>query len=1318
MFKNALKAATALAILSGCYFGYVRAFELVVRQFEVKRLDNSMTFAARSSKSHKEAKDLARLAFGPDHWTVTDALPFAYYNSQRGFWMYWREYEEIKEENGVRYDGKRVRMRPFAMIGRSGKSIFRLTGEEAILDLNQPIAITSKTSEAIKVEHAVIERNVWIHDDRGTPGVIPDDMNMGPFTYLEFDEASHLITTRSHFFMEDPDQKTEGDGLKVRLRSPDPALAGSSSSSSSSGFAGAEYAILERNPRVTMRDAGNSGVVPGGTKAPAAGKAGAGKAKASEGPTPLFIRADGEMRLDFPPDALPVPVGPPSPPRPTLVRFERNVVAVHGQLDKQPNQLDCDVLRLTLIPAEPAPPPPKAKDGEKRKTEPAKAADTAGQVAVAAPAAAADDDDDFYGGWEDEAPSKGGLFGNLTLQKAHATGHAVWLQLREQAAKVLCVEMIHERSLPYRPDSTFFRGEKTRPVVLEKIDYEPEEESESGGGDDGSTPEKPRKVQSFTQVLTMSAKLFDHGHGQELMDVRAFGPGRLETRPDISQPVERIAVWQDELTIVNMVGPDGTTLQQKRVTLTGNRPFFVDLPKKTSLDAAQEIRVFLKPKAQPPAPAAATASAPATSSTTPTTVAQSGSPTALGGSLQIERLLAYRDVHFKAPSRYMEARSWLDAPFIEVEPSPPPAPAPAAEGAPEAGPPAPAENPPPAENKAEGPKKPEATPEPAEPTMTAVADRIWAKVAIPKGQSLDPAKDRKRSKAAAAEPEKEGEAEVREAWLRGNVAVHQDKPPDPEKKDQPKPKGDDVNGEAVYLDNNKGKGKAIAIVYHRDPTDGRPLPGPIRWAKVATDDMLIYGETLWMDQEQDKVWALGPGTLSQWAERSMMTDKAEEPAKAPEQPADGPPDAAKAAPKPATPPKPKTRAGMPVGEKDLLTITWTEQMQFSGRDKDPSGHPAARADFFGTVDANMTDARLHCVQKMIVFTDREVPLGTLGAATGRPGQGAADGRDEPEIPDGDENADRDGPAKSRVNIALIYCYGKPTAISRKWDPDVPVVLERQLIDAWDYKKPTGQERLDYNRRTGEFFVPGPGTVYLYNREEDNSQNAGAPAAGGAAASRGTTPTTARARPVARKDRPMILMQVKFRDGMKGRVGAGQANDNRQARSSHFFGNIEFLRSQVAHDGVVLNPDKRLSPDGFFLTSQMLRIIQEPPPPGSPEKTPSRTYAKAWDHVHVNRGEAFAIESDVSTFDSRHDALWAYGENGAGSASPSRAGPASRRRRATPRPSTTTSRRTAGARSTAPTSSAWISAPACGRRRCRSPTRPHRRRRSPRCRSRS
>ena len=62
-----------------------------------------------------------------------------------------------------------------------------------------------------------------------------------------------------------------------------------------------------------------------------------------------------------------------------------------------------------------------------RTEDPKKAAATAGDTKAGqeAPAAAA-----TTPGRRRPTPNQG-LFGNLTLQKAHATGHAVWLQLRQ-----------------------------------------------------------------------------------------------------------------------------------------------------------------------------------------------------------------------------------------------------------------------------------------------------------------------------------------------------------------------------------------------------------------------------------------------------------------------------------------------------------------------------------------------------------------------------------------------------------------------------------------------------------------------------------------------------------------------------------------------------------------------------------------------------------------------------------------------------------------------------------------------------------------------
>src|SRR5262249_32494706 len=143
----------------------------------------------------------------------------------RGFWMYTLDAREIQEENGVRYDGKRLRMTPFLMIWKSsdGKSTQMLTAKTAILDMNQALVLrSSSNTEALKVKHARIEEDVRIRDDRGTPRDFADDMNIGPLTYVEYDEATHRITTQSHVVIKDPDTLAIGDGMEIQLRMRDP----------------------------------------------------------------------------------------------------------------------------------------------------------------------------------------------------------------------------------------------------------------------------------------------------------------------------------------------------------------------------------------------------------------------------------------------------------------------------------------------------------------------------------------------------------------------------------------------------------------------------------------------------------------------------------------------------------------------------------------------------------------------------------------------------------------------------------------------------------------------------------------------------------------------------------------------------------------------------------------------------------------------------------------------------------------------------------------------------------------------------------------
>src|SRR5262249_4570766 len=122
------------------------------------------------------------------------------------------------------------------------------------------------------------------------------------------------------------------------------------------------------------------------------------------------------------------------------------------------------------------------------------------------------------------------------------------------------------------------------------------------------------------------------------------------------------------------------------------------------------------------------------------------------------------------------------------------------------------------------PEEAEAKPEeakPADPNLDAHADSVWAKVLRRPGQE---------------------KGEVQEVYLRGNVAVHQDPPPD-------KSRGTDIAGDAVDVLNN-GPGRALLVAH------GAP-------AVVITEEMTLQGPHLGLDQAMDFAWVDGPGRLTQ-----------------------------------------------------------------------------------------------------------------------------------------------------------------------------------------------------------------------------------------------------------------------------------------------------------------------------------------------------------------------------------------------------------------------------------------------------------------------
>ncbi|MBV8486655.1 MAG: hypothetical protein JO161_00115 [Planctomycetaceae bacterium] len=1305
MVKKLVKMITVLALLLGCYLGYVRAFSMVVTRLSAARKLENIAFTAQDSKSKKEAALRAREVFGPDHWAAQDDLSERYYNSERGFWMYSQKDERIIEQDGVRYDGKRIILTPIAIIwgSRDGKSTKTVTADEGIVDFNQPFMLNMKPdAEPLVVKYAQLIGNVMIRDDHGTSRDQTDDLVIGPLRRVEYDESKLQIKSDNDVLIVDHDTRITGRGMLIQLRPKSPQQPGGHSS----GFEGAQNAQLNENVYVIFKDVGKSGILPdsGKTntaksgnnsleiKAQVSGKtSGESTAKANQTtpePVPLDLRCDGHMLVTFPEPHLPVKEGPPAP-APTLVHFERNVVVRRGQLSKLPAQLNCDNLDLTLVQADKTASGRGAQGQTSSQKSSTGGATIAGQVEVAGegqtksqgqtsdqgqtssqgPALAAADSSQTAenpGSQDDSKAEDKGALGDLTLQRLKATGHAVWIQLPAEGLKIRMNELIHKVTGPSQ-SLTLAHGDATRKIMIEKYDFT-EERPE---GPDGPVVRKPESV---THVWAVDATMEDTGGGMESSNLTAYGPGLLETRPVPSQadnplmnvPPDRTAVWQDLLLVKNLLGPEKNIIE-RRVVLKG-RPKVFDRIKEASLDSVDLITAWLEPVRE------REESTPSRSTQSSKNEQSNAGPNAKGNSFRLKRLLALRDAHLVAPSKHMTARDVLDAYFIEE--SPPAAsqtitaqagssakgntaqPGTGIEAEPADGAAAPGQDAQTAQNDQKNQKQ-----KPAEPNMVAMANRVEANIITianksdrkPRGTAGKsprtlPSSATSRS-AGSASGESDDGYQVRDLRLFGTVSMHQDPEPG-------KTKGQDAYGETLVL-RNDGPGQAIFNLYDRDPRRGvKPAaaPMPLRpHAKVMTEDMTIEGETIGVNQKTDEAWTYGPGKLVQMTDRSLLSDRTETTKEVNPDDPDELDDSAAAdragkrpSPKPASEitvkPKRGMRAGKPLPEKVPLVITWGEKMLFYGRSVDPEGRPSAKAEFYRNVRAEMEDGLLRCTKLMTTYTDQPIPLAELGKmsqANRRKSPGKA------------KAADEQGKAedeKPKPDLTLIDLVGNAVAISRKVDADRPILRSLQRLMG---------EHLIYDRRTGDFRVPCRGMAYLYDLDDGSRQQNGASSAVPVASGRPIRPTsgtpgerpgsqdrTQATIPSGASDRSkkpvLVLTQIAFSREMKGRFGTGKATDQTATRWAEFFGDVQTARCAVRNETMTVNYDK-LPPDAYFLSSQTMRVVTEPPPPGSPQNTPARNFLKAWD-ASASTGDT-TIQGDVITYDSLSDLIYANGEEG-------------------------------------------------------------------------
>jgi hypothetical protein len=665
VFRKTLKIAATFALLVAGYAGYSRGFAFlsarVVRVGSVPRIpaDTALPLTARATIV------LAERAFGKGHWTTDSENSVSYYDALRGDYMFFKTYARLD-------GGKRIRFEPFAFIkrGKKGEALKTIIAKSAVMVFDKPFDMGKSNGEPARVISARLDGDVQLRDDKGTPDRPEDDLTVA-LLYVEYEEqALQIRALESPIALREGQMTLDGFGVRIDLREP----AVNPDGSRATGFSGARQATVLRDVRIHVADVGDSGIVP------ASAPRGNAPEKPRE-PVPGRLFCDGSLVIDFP-EPTPKstdPNAPPPPAKPTFARFNRNVVIEQGD-PALPDRCDSDQLYLTFLPAE----------------------TTGGTPQANAPDESTDGDD--------------GTLSKLTLQRAEATGHAVWLRSLAQGMEGRGNELIFEKHAPESPDRIFFRGDNyTRVEQTKRF----------------SSGEKKGQIESIDTIRTVDVTIFQGINPDDPDTIIARGPGRMESRSAKDKPITQSATWGDKL-YVQTVGAGAK--QRKKITLTGTPE--LDSPTQGNLKARDRIIAYLKST-----PSGAAAAAP------------QGATKSLGsGGAQIDWMEAIGDVVMvtnPAPPKEgetpdgpktMHAHDRLDVVFVAPEPAPA-APAPLTPAPAET---VPAPQPKPAEEKtAKGP----------EPAMNVDANKVYAWV-IPASGAV--------------------KGTIQRVFLRENVTIHQD----------------------------------------------------------------------------------------------------------------------------------------------------------------------------------------------------------------------------------------------------------------------------------------------------------------------------------------------------------------------------------------------------------------------------------------------------------------------------------------------------------------------------------------------------------------
>ncbi len=325
--------------------------------------------------------------------------------------------------------------------------------------------------------------------------------------------------------------------------------------------------------------------------------------------------------------------------------------------------------------------------------------------------------------------------------------------------------------------------------------------------------------------------------------------------------------------------------------------------------------------------------------------------------------------------------------------------------------------------------------------------------------------------------------ELREVVTEGTVHVHQD----PAKADD---KGVDIKGEMLRLQHDPSGD--ILDVYAGDPRE---------LAELQLGDLFLKGPKVRIDQQKNLAWVVGIGAMTMPSNTTFNGDQ---------------------------PTKPGT----------MLTVTWTRDMLFNGKE----------ADFHGGVVAYQDNASLKS-QTLHVTLDKTVSF--------KEGQKGG----------------------QKAKAERVVAHGKVYVVDSKLDEKTGKVEQYQRLLC---------SQASTNNPDGQSIASGPGRLYsLQLGAADPAENK-QPSAGPKLTPPPGGPAQAQV---------MYLTRVDFQDQMNSLEQPAGPGEAKKRRTTKFYGNVEVVRVPAENPDVEVDIDK-LPKGGMYMRSQILTVLTRPLPNGT------------------------------------------------------------------------------------------------------------------------